>query len=414
MIGANHGQTACRDNRLCVLVAWQHANLTLIFANLPSPKPFVISCTLYPDHQLQVRFIRPIRDLAIFAQTCYSRRRTVPKRVTWIVTLLIVAFTNTSRHAGAAGDPAELLIRQGVELRKKGKDAEAVERFQQAYDLAHTARAAAQLGLCEQALERWVDADAHLAEALASSDPWIERKRTILEQSLNEVRSRLATVTVTGAPEGAVVRINEQVAGVLPSAIPMRIVAGKAIISVTAAGHRRKQIERVVNAGESVAIEVTLESDPALVGQTPQQQSPAGEDATPSTPALPAHTDHSSGRGLRIGAYAAWGVSVLALGLGIHGHLQRESAASDFASPDNACDKANGVILGGTRCEAYADQFDSGGTRMVIGYVSAGVLAGAGLTMWLLARPEAPSDETTTAHFGCVPLLAGGTCFATF
>ncbi len=104
----------------------------------------------------------------------------MPSRVMMIVTLLIVAFTNTSRHAAAAGDPAELLIRQGVELRKKGKNAAAVERFQQAYDLAHTARAAAQLGLCEQALERWVDADAHLAEALASSDPWIERQRTIL------------------------------------------------------------------------------------------------------------------------------------------------------------------------------------------------------------------------------------------
>ncbi len=200
----------------------------------------------------------------------------------------------------------------------------------------------------------------------------------------------------------------------LPSAIPMRIVPGKAMISVTAAGHRRKQIERAVNAGESVAIEVTLESDSPLSEQAPQQQSPVDEDATATTSALPAQADHSSGRGLRIGAYAAWGVSVLALGLGIHGHLQRESAASDFAAPDNACDKANGLILGGTQCESYADQFDSGRTRMTIGYAAAGVLAGAGLTMWLLARPKAPSDETTAAHFGCVPLLAGGTCFATF
>ncbi len=52
----------------------------------------------------RVRSLSGHPHFAIFAQTCYVGQRTIPNRVTWIVPLLIVALTNPSRHAGAAGD----------------------------------------------------------------------------------------------------------------------------------------------------------------------------------------------------------------------------------------------------------------------------------------------------------------------
>src|SRR5687768_12824986 len=69
---------------------------------------------------------------------------------------------------------AERLISEGMELRRAGKDAEGLQKFEAAYRLAPTPRAAAQWGLCLQAVGRWADADTRIAEALqAKADPWI-------------------------------------------------------------------------------------------------------------------------------------------------------------------------------------------------------------------------------------------------
>ena len=65
-----------------------------------------------------------------------------------------------------AADAAELLIRQGVELRRKGNNRGAVVKFRSAYELSKSARATAQLGLCEQALDIWLEAKQHLSEGL--------------------------------------------------------------------------------------------------------------------------------------------------------------------------------------------------------------------------------------------------------
>src|SRR5437868_5098645 len=94
--------------------------------------------------------------------------------------------------AGSAGaaraDDADALIKQGVELRRARRDREALERFRRAYDLAPTPRALAQMGLAEQALSRWVDAESHLGRALEiAEDAWIAKYRTTLEASRVEI-----------------------------------------------------------------------------------------------------------------------------------------------------------------------------------------------------------------------------------
>ena len=70
--------------------------------------------------------------------------------------LLSVAIL-AARTAEATGDAAEHLIKQGVELRAKGKDAEALVLFQKAYAATPSPRALAQIALAEQALGRWIE-----------------------------------------------------------------------------------------------------------------------------------------------------------------------------------------------------------------------------------------------------------------
>jgi hypothetical protein len=55
-------------------------------------------------------------------------------------------------RAALAQEEPEALIRQGVELRRKGQNALAQGYFKRAYAIAHTPRSAAQLGLVEHAL----------------------------------------------------------------------------------------------------------------------------------------------------------------------------------------------------------------------------------------------------------------------
>src|SRR5688500_10753572 len=104
------------------------------------------------------------------------------------------------RSAAAVVDPraeADALIQQGIQLRREKRDAEALERFVRARELQPSARASAQIGLAELALNRWLAAETHLREALASKDDWVLKNGKTLEASLNAALDRLAVVEVT-------------------------------------------------------------------------------------------------------------------------------------------------------------------------------------------------------------------------
>lgn len=101
------------------------------------------------------------------------RRRRVdrPQRLDTVVLASMIGV------APVRAQSAETLIDEGVQLREQGRDAGALERFQRAYAESRSARALAQVALAEQALGRWVDANAHLTEALAMGGEWIETHR---------------------------------------------------------------------------------------------------------------------------------------------------------------------------------------------------------------------------------------------
>ena len=69
----------------------------------------------------------------------------------------------------SAATTAEGLIKEGLELRRAGRDSDALAKFESAYNQSKTPRAAAQWGLCLQAVSRWSEADPLLAEALSAT-----------------------------------------------------------------------------------------------------------------------------------------------------------------------------------------------------------------------------------------------------
>jgi len=146
----------------------------------------------------------------------------------------------------ASAQSAEVLIQQGLDLRRQHRDEEALQRFQDAYNLSHSAQALAQIALAEQALGRFVEAEIHLQQALAvSGDMWIDSRRPQLQQALQQISSQLGTIEIQGGVPGAVVFVNGTERGTMPQAAQLRVRAGSAVVEIRAQGY--VPVQRTVN-----------------------------------------------------------------------------------------------------------------------------------------------------------------------
>jgi tetratricopeptide (TPR) repeat protein len=152
------------------------------------------------------------------------------------------------------------LLSDGISLRKQGDDARALPLFQQAHDLEPSPRTAAQLGLVEMALGRWVPAENHLSEALSfSGDDWIVRNGPQLRGAIASVRENIGEIEVTGGPPAAEVTVNGNPVGRLPLRAPARVAAGTAQVAVRASGYRDAATSAEVEGGKRVAVRIVLD-----------------------------------------------------------------------------------------------------------------------------------------------------------
>jgi hypothetical protein len=137
----------------------------------------------------------------------------------------------------AQSEEPERWLHEGVELRKQGDDRAALALFSRAVAATGWPRAYAQLGLAEQALGLWVEADEHLHTALAATeDPWIARNRPALEEATRYVGEHVGTLEMTGTPNAAMT-INGRSVGTLPLAGPLRLPIGTVIVEARRSGY---------------------------------------------------------------------------------------------------------------------------------------------------------------------------------
>src|SRR5215471_13322906 len=130
---------------------------------------------------------------------------------------------------------AATLVQRGLQLRERGDDEAALEAFRKAHELLPDARSLAQMGLAEQALGRWIDARGHLREALIQErDPWITRRRDVLERAVRAIDDHLGELDVLGGVPGAEVKVNGHAVGALPLARPLVVPAGTVTLEVSA------------------------------------------------------------------------------------------------------------------------------------------------------------------------------------
>ncbi len=321
----------------------------------------------------------------------------------------------------AAPDPLDL-VREGVSLRREGKDEEALERFRRAYEIDHGARALAQIGLAEQALGRWAPAYEHLTQALlAVSDRWIATNAATLRASYNEVSHHVGRLEIVGGSRGAEVRIDGVPRGQLPLDKPLVLPIGSVTITVARPGF--VPVERVAFVRAQQTTRESFDDLARIPQASPSEKvadAPAhGQNAVPAVerpadsepPRVTASADEGAISTARASAkWIAWGAAAAGLGVGILGYSEQSSAGNQF---NNSCyyDQTNAIRLKigaqGTvdQCRPLPGKVDTWFGVEVAGFVGAAALASLGVVFWLL---EPTSSSTQTAWRACAPATAGG------
>src|SRR5258708_7230515 len=119
------------------------------------------------------------------------------KRLRAVLLAAMPCFGGLVSARSALADPAaDVLTAEGVALRRERRDVEALAVFERALAIDASPRTRAQVGLAEQALGFWVEAERDLSTSLSGSDAWIADHRAQLMTAVDAVRSHLATLDV--------------------------------------------------------------------------------------------------------------------------------------------------------------------------------------------------------------------------
>jgi hypothetical protein len=381
----------------------------------------------------------PGKDAALPMGTIADRCSTQSLRRSAAACVVVLAILSSPARSHAA-EPVEVeaLIRQGVEMRQKGRDQAALPLLQKAYDLGRSPRTAAQLGLAELALGYVVPAERHLDEALSSSTHfWIAKHRPTLEAALKDARKGVAHLEVNGSPAGAQVFVNGSRVGVLPLAHPVPVAEGVVDLRVEALGFVEQSTQlKIAGEGHGVWSVNLVANTRSQTGSAdkPSQLSPApvapsAGGLAGSHPAQPSgqrrdvaiitdlsssetHGDgtqskQSSDQFWRRAGYVAVGGAGLSLIAGIALHKRREDRAAEF---NQRC-----FPLAGADCASLESGVSSAGTGAAAAYVGSALLAGgAAYLLWRFTSPTL-DNQGTRASLGCTGTWPWGvTCGTQF
>jgi hypothetical protein len=332
----------------------------------------------------------------------------------------VLAALPLSVARGAGSDDPENLIRQGIELRK-AHDAEGAARaFQRAYDQVHTPRAAGQLGLAEQALGRWEDAERHVSEAVhATTDPWVAKNLTTLEDALGTIEAHLGRVEVLGGPEGAEVSVNGRTIGKLPLSEAVHVSAGEVDVELRAPGYVPAQRTLTIVGGQYQRLVLHLAKEGPAENQAKPASNPApagslsASDAGPTTPIVVSPAPEGPSRARLVLKWSAAGLAAVGLAVGVIATLEHNSSVASFDARQPECADKSGTAVHvsdgspAPECQGDLDDYRHDTTYAVAGFVGAGAFAVTWLILELTEGPTHSTAEHALARPLCVPSLSG-------
>jgi hypothetical protein len=250
----------------------------------------------------------------------------------------------------ARAESPDDLAAEGIRLRRAGRDPDALPLFRRALEQNTTPKAYAQLGLCEQAVGLWAEAERHLEQALRSGqDGWIAKNETVLREALGVVQARLGSIEIWGEPKGAVLSIDGRGVGTLPMERPARATGGQHAVRVEADGFLPVTRTVEITPGKLSREHVTLVPVAAVAAIDPAAAVGAGPPAAGTDPAPIAEASAAQGsmnRAVDAGDpfYSRWWFWALVGAVAVAGGI-----ATYVLTRDDSCSPPPG---GGT-CEGW-------------------------------------------------------------
>jgi hypothetical protein len=324
----------------------------------------------------------------------------------------------------AAAEPqveADKLIRHGVELRRIRDDEAAAREFQKAYDLVHSPRSAGQLGLAEQALGRWEDAERHVGEAVhAEDDPWIVKNRAVLDQALATIQAHLGRIEVIGDPEGAEVWMNGRSVGKMPLPDPVHVSAGEVFIELRVPGRPAARQTLTIVGGQYQRVVIHLAEDSAAADRSASPTAAPTAPQPTAPPAADAASAPDDGRSpaRAILKWSAAGLAVAGLTTGVVATILHSQNVSKF--DNQGCENHNGVGVNASgmpvaACQSALEDFQSDRNWAIVGYAAAGAFAVTWLILELTDPPPAAAaaaaEQALSRWPTCAPSASGAGIF---
>jgi hypothetical protein len=299
---------------------------------------------------------------------------------------------------------ARSLATEGASAFNDGRFKEAADLFTKAETLMHAPPHLLYLARSHSKLGQFVKArEAYLRitkEQLAPNSPQAFRDaQSTAQKELNAINPKIGSLEIkvegAEAAKDLSVKIDgTSIAGVLVG-VPQPIDPGEHRVEASATGFRAQPQTVRLGDGEKASTTLKLEVDPnAAPAAVPGAVAP-GQPGAASPPvhdtSVSMDTTSSSGSGMRIGAYVAFGVGAVGLGLGTVFLLKAGSKRSDA---DALCNLAGGGCPSSKRAEV--EQLDndakSASTLSVVGFAVGGVGIAAGVVMLVLSgKSESPS-----------------------
>jgi hypothetical protein len=304
-----------------------------------------------------------------------------------VASTLAVACSLAGASARADTSSAQMVDR-GIQLRREHRDAEALEEFRRADQLNPAPRIKAQIGLAEQALGQWVEAERDLNLALsAAEDPWIERNADALKRAVAAIQLHLGSLTVETNVVGAELWLNGARWGTLPMS-SARVVAGSLLVEVRAQGYETAKSSIDVAPGVTVKERLALAAAPT---STTTATSPQPDPAPSAPPGADPVGSPPMQRFFAWGALAGAGVAV---GGAVAAQIVHETNANHY-NDQSACGPTN-TQSSDARCGIYRGRAETAQTFATLGYIAGGALGVASAILFLTA-PSSGAKQTAVS-----------------
>ncbi len=303
-----------------------------------------------------------------------------------ILALLVASATVTAaRPAAAQASSASAQFEEARALIKEEKYAAAIPKLLELLAHEKSIGALFNLGVCYEKTGSVASAWKRFTAAEKLAHEKGDARESVAHEHAAVLAPRLSKITITVPQAEAVAGLEVKLDGVVLRRdewqVPLPIDPGRHTIEAKAPGKQTWSTER--SAGSSGGESTSLAIGPLVAAdETPPPRAA-------STPIAPAPAPRQGGLGgQRIGALAAAGVGVVALGVGTVVAIGATSKNSDskahcLSSDPNMCDPT------GLSLRADARSAGNLGTAM---FVVGGVALAAGATLWLTA----PARKTTT------------------